>query len=153
MRDYLLSIVGAVLIAVFTDILLPDKWNKYIKVITGLIIISTITSPLSKFHFPDMSDYFYEAQELTKAGEDRQNELVQKELARKICDDIKYRLKEEFNINADIRVTISVNAENEITGVEKIEISGGKIDEKVKARLEEVYSPGEVIADEYKKNH
>ena len=70
MKEYLMRIVGAVLICVFTDMALPDKWSKYIKIITGLIIISTIASPLERPLNLNFTKYFKESEKLEIDGEE-----------------------------------------------------------------------------------
>ncbi len=149
MKQYLMSIIGAVLVAVFSDVVLSEKWSKYIKIITGLIIIGSIITPLEKLNIPAMEDFFGEAEQIAIDGDEYQKKLIIEDLCKKIREDIKIRLRDEFNIEADIEVSVGVNENNEITGVRTIRITGDKIGESVKKRLDEIYAPEEVIIDEY----
>lgn len=145
MRDYLMNIAGAVIITVFADILLPDKWNKYVKIITGLIIISAIASPVkNKINF-DISRFFRESEQIQLQGEDYSKQLMKKELTDRINTDCEQRLKDEFNIPAIVSCKLSINEYNEITGVDIIEITAKGIDSKVIDRLNEIYAPKEVM--------
>ena len=75
-KEYLMNIAGAVIITVFAEVLLPDKWNKYIKIITGLIIISAIAAPIKeKINF-DISDYSADIEDLQTDGEEYSKRLV-----------------------------------------------------------------------------
>ena len=144
-----MSITGAVLTAVMADVLLPDKWRKYVRIITGLIIIATIISPLKSVTIPDISIYKKEADELSYDGEALRRSLIIEELRKNIEADICGRISDELLENVSAEVEISVNENNEITGVEKIKIKGANKVQNVKKILDEVYSPKEVIFDEY----
>lgn len=147
MRAYLMNIAGAVIITVFADVLLPDKWNKYIKIITGLIIISAIASPVkSKINF-DISRFFRESEQLQLQGEDYSKQLIKTELASRINSDCEQRLKDEFNITADVSCSLFVNDYSEITGVDTIEITAKNINSEIIARINEIYAPKEVIVN------
>lgn len=146
-KEYLMNIAGAVIITVFAEVLLPDKWNKYIKIITGLIIISAIAAPIKeKINF-DISDYSTDIEDLQTDGEEYSKRLVIDELCERISTDCEERLSEEFGISAEAECRISVNESNEITGVEAIEITGENISEKAVERIKEIYAPQEVIAN------
>ncbi len=144
MKAYLMKIIGAVLICVFTDMLLTEKWSKYVKIITGLIIISAIIAPLEKPLKLDFKEYFNETNELTINGEEYRFELVKKELENSLSKDIKSRFIEEFNQDIEAQVYISLNEENKISGVKKINLIGN-INQKMIDRINEIYAPGEVL--------
>ena len=69
MNTYLLNLTGAVIITVVLEILLPENWNKYTKIITGLIIISAIAYPIkNKLNF-SVSDSLPGFEEISEQGE------------------------------------------------------------------------------------
>ena len=147
MKGYLMNISGAVIISVFAEILLPGKWSKYIKIITGLIIISAIASPIKeKINF-DISSYYKEVETLQTDATEYKQSLVAAELAKRVNDDCENRLLEEFGINVNVECDISVNEDNQITGVKTVKISGGKISDKAVERIKEIYAPQEVITN------
>ena len=144
-----MSITGAVLTAVMADVLLPEKWRKYVRIITGLIIIATIISPLKSITIPDVDIYKREADELSYDGEALRHRLIVEELQKNIEADICLRIDDELGESVGARVEIAVNANDEITGVERIKITGANEVQNVKEILDKVYSPKEVIFDEY----
>ena len=148
MKGYLMQIVGTVLICVFTDIVLPDKWSKYVKIITGLIIISAIAAPLEKPLNLNFTKYFKESEKLEANGEEYQRLLIKKELENNIATDIKTRISDEFNININADVEIEINDEDKISGIDKISLKGN-INQKIVDRINEIYAPGEIFSDGY----
>lgn len=153
MKSYLMSITGAVLISVFSNVILPEKWNKYIKVITGLIIISTIISPLKISWDFEYDKQFKIPQNIEIDAKDYSLGLIKQELKERVDEDIKKRLKEEFSKNIIADSDIGINLDGEITGVEKIRISGDEISGTAVKRLQEIYAPKEVIVNGKKRNN
>lgn len=148
MKAYLMKIVGAVLICVFTDIALPEKWSKYIKIITGLIIISTIASPLEKPLNLNFKEYFKVSEKLEKTGEDYQISLIRKEFEKNVSNDIKARIYDEFKKEISADVIVSLNNENKISGIRKIKLKG-EINDEILNRIKEIYAPKEILSDGY----
>lgn len=148
MKIYLMKIVGAVLICVFTDIALPEKWSKYIKIITGLIIISTIASPLEKPLNLNFKEYFKVSEQLEKTGEEYQISLIKEEFEKTISTDIKNRIYDEFKKEISADVIVSLNDENKISGIKKIELNGD-INDEILNRINEIYAPKEIFSDGY----
>lgn len=148
MREYLMNIIGAVLISVFCDVLLPDKWSKYVKTITGLVIMAAIISPLGNFEIPDMSEFVRESQNIETKGIDTRNKMIVNELEKNIENDISERFLAEFNIDIKAEAVIQINADNEITGVKSITLRGGNITAQMIERIREIYAPTEVFINE-----
>ena len=99
-----MSIVGAVLILVFSEVILPDKWNKYIKVITGIIIINTIVSPLGIAWNINYSKEFEMPKSIEKESGEYSLDLIKKELKIRVDNDIKKRsFSADFFCYADKR--------------------------------------------------
>ncbi len=144
MKEYLMRIIGAVLICVFADMLLEEKWSKYIKIITGLIIISAISTPLQKPLNLDFKEYFNETKKLEADGTQYSLVLIREELEKSLENDINSRFIEEFNQDIKAQVDVSLNDENKISGVEKINLIGS-INQKMIDRINEVYAPKEVL--------
>lgn len=148
MREYLMNIIGAVLISVFCDVLLPDKWSKYVKTITGLMITAAIISPLGSFELPDMSGFIRESQNIETKGLDTRNKMIVNELEKNIKKDITERFLSEFNADIEAEAVIEINADNEITGVKSITLRGKNITSQMIERVKEIYAPGEVFVNE-----
>lgn len=143
MKSYILTIIGATLLSAFAGNLAPDRWRKYVKIITGLVLIICILSPLKSLVSVDWFEDFSVDEYITNGGK-TQTELVIEELTEKIEQDVEARLKKEYDMNVTARVEISVNTDGEIDGVKKICVTGAKLTEAVRARLTEVYGTAEV---------
>ena len=146
MKAYLLKIIGAVLICVFTDMALPEKWSKYTKIITGLIIISAMVSPLDKIYDSDYFKFNEEIRIFNETGENYTINLLKEELENNIKTDIETRIKDEFNSKIDVDVIVGVNEENKISEVIKINLNGA-ITEQMINRVREIYEPKEVLVN------
>ena len=149
MKSYLLNVICAVLISMFCNILLPKEWGKYVKIITGLIIISAILSPLNfKWSF-DEFNFEQEQAEFKQEAEQYSSSLIKEELKKRIEDDAQKRILEEFDKDVQINAEIQTNAGNEIIGIEKIEIIGKNIGENITQRIIQIYNPTEVSISEF----
>jgi hypothetical protein len=143
MKAYILTVIGATLLSAFAGNLAPDKWQKYVKVITGLVLIICILSPIKSLVSVDLFDDFEISDYDVPKGK-TQAEIVISELEEKICEDIEARMKKEFNISVSAQVEIDVNSEGEIVGVRSIYLTGERITAAAAARLKEIYGAVEV---------
>ena len=137
MKDYIITILGAAVLCGSAHILTPQSWVKYVKIITGLVILSVIASPLTTlFHINIFSDFSVEESYI---NENIQTEAIAKELKMRVEQDINERIQAEFSHKAESEVVISVNEEYEITGVSHIKIITNADKAKVTHRMCEVY--------------
>lgn len=143
MREYILSITAAAVLSSFAAILSPDKWRKYISVITGLVVISCIISPLSKFSKNDLFNGFEYIENNESYSLDMQKEIIIEELQKSIGDDISKRLFDEYGISVNAFAEITINDNNEITGIKKITVKGAKLTPMQKSRLCTIYGISE----------
>lgn len=144
MKTYILKIVGAALIAAFSEYIVPKDWQKYMKLISGFIIISVIISPLSKGFNTDIFPDFEMENEYLEEGTKEMYENIKIQLEENICSDIKLRIKNEFSKEVEAKVTIKVNEEGKIESVQKIELFGEENSE-ITERLKFVYGTEVVI--------
>ena len=144
MKSYLMGIFGAVLISVFTDMILPEKWSKYIKIITGLIIISTIAAPLGKTINFDFEKHFEVPKNIEFDAEEYSLSLVKEEFEKTVSNDISQRMMDEFNKEITAEVEVSVNTENKISGIQTINLIGD-VNNLMVNRINEIYAPREVM--------
>ncbi len=142
MKAYIEAVIGAALICTAADMLAPEKWQGYIRIITGLIILSVILSPVSKLRGIDIIEDF-EAPEPYEEYDERL--MVADALKERIDADVNERLEAEFGItDADADTELELNSDNQIERVKSIRVSGG-IPEAAKKRLAEVYGTEEVM--------
>lgn len=139
MKQYIITIIGATLLSAMANILSPDKWRKYISIITGFIIISCIISPISKLLDMDIFagvDQFYDSRTDYESVE---RDLIVSRLEEEVAADIEKRLKAEFNEDAEATVQLYINENNEIERVSKIVIKGAEKSSVKTKRLCEIY--------------
>ena len=129
MKEYIITIIGATLLSAMAGIIAPEKWRSYVQVITGLVIISCIISPVTAIVKSDIFDGFDSVQENIADSSNMQTELVIEELKNRINEDIKARMECE----------IMVNDEGEITGVDSVRVYGDKLTDRARSRICEVY--------------
>lgn len=143
MKAYILTIIGATLLSAYASNLAPESWRKYVRIITGLVLIICILSPIKSLVSTDLFEDF----DITEFGEvegKTQEEIVVSELGKRIEDDVAARLKKEFDLNVSAEVMISVNEAGEIEGIKEIRTSGDVLTNAAKSRLCEVYGVTEV---------
>lgn len=143
MKAYILTIIGATLLSAYASNLAPDSWRKYVRIITGLVLIICILSPLKTLVGTEWFKDFDIANISGVEGK-TQTELIVSELSKRVETDIEERLRNEFNINVSANVKISVNDKGEIAGVKEICVSGASLSAAAKNRLREVYGTDEV---------
>lgn len=143
MREYILSVIGAAVLSSFASMLSPSGWRKYIGVITGLVVISCIISPLSRLSRADLFKGFGYIENNEEYSLDMQEEIIRGEFSERIGEDISKRLFDEYGIKVSAAAGIKINEKYEIEGIEKIVIKGGRLNAAQKKRICEVYGVGE----------
>ena len=124
MKEYIITIIGATLLSAMAGIIAPEKWRSYVQVITGLVIISCIISPVTAIVKSDVFDGF---------------DSVIEELKNRINEDVKARMEKEFKLSVTAECEIMVNDEGEITGVDSVRVYGDKLTDRARSRICEVY--------------
>lgn len=143
MKAYILTIIGATLLSAYASNLAPDSWRKYVKIITGLVLIICILSPVKSLVSTDLFADF-DINEFGDIEGKTQEELIVAELSERLEADIAERMKNEFNLNVEASVKISINDNGEIEGVKEIRTRGDTLTNAAKSRLCEVYGVAEV---------
>ena len=139
MKQYIITIIGSAVLCTAAHILTPAAWQKYVKIITGLVILSVIAAPIANFtDFDIFSSFSIEESEI---DENLQTDIVAKELKKRVEADIAGRIKAEFSAEAEATVDIGVAQSGEITGVShiKIKLKAGAQKEQIITRMCEVY--------------
>ena len=130
MKEYIITIIGATLLSAMAGIIAPEKWRSYVQVITGLVIISCIISPVTAIVKSDIFDGFDSVQENIADSSNMQTELV--------IEELKNRIK-EFKLSVTAECEIMVNDDGEITGVDSVRVYGDKLTDRARSRICEVY--------------
>lgn len=139
MKAYIISIIGATLLAAMAGILAPEKWRGYVQVVTGLVIISCILAPVTTLVRSDIFSGFENMEDSIAEGEEMQTDMVVQGLKQRVDEDIKARMKKEFGLDVTADCSVRVNDEGEIEGVESVRVTGDKLTDRARGRICEVY--------------
>lgn len=145
MKTYIISIAIASVISAVMSMLAPEKWSKYVGVVTGLVITLCIGRPVLEIMKADVFEGLkFDYSSKTGYSHEEYRREVMAELEKQIAEDVKARLKKEFNADCDITVTLGVNEHNEITGIRKFKIVGDRLDSVARGRLRDIYEVCEI---------
>ncbi|MCH5185352.1 MAG: hypothetical protein J1F64_04415 [Oscillospiraceae bacterium] len=135
MREYITIIAGAAVLSVLADIISPETWKKYIKIVTGIVISCVIIQPAAQIRSINIFTGFeedFEAEEYNAA------EKVADTLCVNIQKDIKERIFEKTGIKTECDVKLSINDDGLIESVDKIYIYGN-IGDEMRKELAYIY--------------
>lgn len=147
MRTYVMLIAGGALLSSLADMLAPEQWRKYIKTLTGIILLSLILSPISDILGSDIFAETLTAEEIEFTPMPL---LVADELSESISKDIEERVAREFGVKSHAAAEIVTNDSGLIEKVGKITVftDSEKIS-AIRSRLCEVYGVDYVEFREY----
>lgn len=124
MREYITVIAGSAILAVFADILSPQQWKKYIKIITGIVVSCVIIQPIAEIRDMDTGEVFGSFQDDIEYREYNILDDVMEEFCMNIKKDIKERVYERSGADIECDVKIKLNDEGLVESVEKVYIYG-----------------------------
>ncbi len=134
MKAYILTVSAAAIMSAFADSLVPKKWQKFVSLFTGALLLITIIMPILKLRGIELSSI--RVPNSTNIEYDIQNE-VETKLKKRVEEDIENRIKDEFGKNISAEAELGIK-DGKIEGVKKIRLDAKK-DERITARLLEVY--------------
>ncbi len=140
MKGYIISVISAALLSGIASLMVPEKWKKYVGLVSGIVILCTVTAPVLRINPDNIFSGFSEMdiEEKIAQGEEMRMDMIEEELTKRINKDIENRLLSEFGAEVKANASVGVNDEGKITGVKAIEVNK-KISEKAAKRLCEVY--------------
>ena len=147
MKDYIIRIVGAALLATLADILSPSDWRKYIAIVSGMIILCTISSPIASIKGIDINLDAVDTEDSAKAGEALYRDRLSAEFSKSIALDIKERIRQEFSKDVSAEVSVRLDDDGKIDKISSIVIKGRDIDQKIADRIAFIYDVDEVVTD------
>lgn len=145
MASYIITIVTATVIAAVISVLTPEGWNKYVGVVTGIVVTVCIARPVISIVNGNFAEDFkisYKTQQTD--GEGVFAKEIKREMEYRIATDIRERLRSEFGRECSASVSVAVKESGEISGVNSIRVRGDRIDNIMIGRLREVYGATEV---------
>lgn len=140
MKQYICTVAAVAIIAALSDILIPKTWQKYTAILTGSILLITLISPLLRIRGitpPQISFPEIEIREYSVTDE------IKAKLKLQVEEDIKKRIKNEFNASVDADINIIVSDGN-IIGVSEIYLYSKEVP-GIAERLREVYGCQNII--------
>lgn len=154
MKEYIISIAAAAVISAVVSIITPEKWSKYVGVVTGLVVVLCIAQPIFSLLDADVfSGIEFQSEKTSVDGTDMLRKEIVKELETRVETDAQSRIKTEFMMDCSVDADVSVNEKGEITGVNNITVySKRRPDTAVMSRLKEVYGVKEVKYGGYNEN-
>jgi len=147
MKEYLMSVIAAALLSGIASLLSPEKWRKYIGIVTGLVLLCSVVSPILRIEADELFVGFEIQDELSFENEEFRMKMIEEELSEKICRDVEERLRTEFGCETEAEVKIGINKEGKITGVEEISVNS-HISNAARERLKEVYGVEKIRVSE-----
>lgn len=141
MNSYMITLISAAVLSALVTILSPEKWRKYINIISGIMIVSVIASPLLQYKEVRL---FVEETGISDIDRYAQQVAVAEELKNRVQEDVLERIYNELKIKINAEVIIDVNENKEICGVREIKIWTQTHQKKIEKILKEVYSPKKI---------
>ncbi len=145
MKAYILKVIGAAMLASVSEFAVPKEWKKYMRLVTGFILISVLMLPLTR-KIPD-TDFFSQFEmtsDLKTDGEQALYKNIKEQFESDIAEDITKRISDEFGKNIKAKVEVKTTADGKIEKVERIELFS-KRDEEIEKRMKFVYGTDEII--------
>lgn len=145
MKSYIISIATATIVSAVISMVTPEKWTKYVGIVTGLVVTICVANPILHLMRSDIFEGFtYNEPAHTSHDNGAFYKEVKKELEKKLSEDIKTRLKSEFNRDCEVYTEVLMSEDGQFKGVDKIHIYGDRTDAVMIGRLYEVYDAEEV---------
>ena len=145
MKAYIISIAVSTVISAVVTMITPEKWSKYVGIVTGLVVTVCIAQPIINLMHADVFEGFsYNVTANKSEGESVLYRQIKTELEKRISEDAKTRLKTEFGRTCEARAEVAITKNGGVPGVKKILVYGDKIDAVVIGRLRDVYGAEEV---------
>ncbi len=136
MGEYIMSLICAGVLCSVAEIISPQKWSKYIKLFTGVIIAVLIISPVRKIDMSMLDDLNIGAYETDYGILKRE---VKEQLAARIEQDIEKRIKDRYGLDSDASAEIETDSDGNIKSVLKIEVKTSADSASAVQMLCEVY--------------
>ena len=136
MGEYIMTLIGAGVLCSMSEIIAPEKWAKYIRLFTGVIIAILIISPIKEIDISIFEDIAYTADEI---NDDLLKSTVKTELEKRIAEDIEQRIMDTFKCKSYAETSVTLNSEGQIEGVESIYVKANVDEIQLKKLLCNIY--------------
>jgi len=97
----------------------------------------------------DVMSGFETSDEIISSGKTLYADTLRLEFSKKVANDVRERIKQEFDKETQVEVEIEVSSEGQIEKISKIIIRGKNLDSAVSDRVSYIYNVDEVILDAF----
>ncbi len=132
MKSYVIMIAGGAMLSAFADIMVPPAWKKYVRIITGFILLAVIMSPAMNITDMNLFEEHFTAEDIQYTP---MPHMVAAELEKSISTDAEKRLEEQLGARCEIDTRVRINSEGQIEAVEEIRVRTEYDDSEVVRRL------------------
>ena len=141
MDKYLTTLITAAVLSAVAKNMSPRRWQKFISIITGIMLVSVIVSPVfeiagvdlfSEFSYSDETDMF------------AQHKEVKAELEKRVSEDAEKRLRDKLQGEYKVETKLLINSNYEIEGVKEMIVWTKEKKNPVREILGTVYSPQKI---------
>ena len=119
MKQYMITVMASAVLSALAQLVSPEKWVKYIRIICGIMIISVIAAPIGELRKIDIFGDYPAKESLDMNA---QKKAVIEEMQSRVSDDVEKRVSDEFSENIKAEVKLKINDNYEIEGVDEINI-------------------------------
>lgn len=148
MKTYILRIAGAALLAVFADMFSPSGWKKYMGIVTGIILMIVIVTPIANLKAGNVLGNCSESEEYTNDGTKLYTDMLKREFSKSVALDVRERILNEFSTDTVVEAEIETDDDGNIEKILKITVSGRDLKKEIADRISYIYEVDEVILND-----
>ena len=148
MKTYILRIAGAALLAVFADMFSPSGWKKYMGIVTGIILMIVIVTPIANLQAGNVLGNCSESEEYTNDGAKLYADMLKREFSKSVALDVRERILNEFSKDTVVEAEIETDDDGNIEKILKITVSGRDLKKEIADRISYIYEVDEVILND-----
>ncbi len=141
MDKYLTTLITAAVLSAVAKNISPQRWQKFISIITGIMLVSVIVSPVFEIAGIDLFSEFSYSDETDMLAQHKQ---VKEELERRVSEDAQKRLTDKLQGEYKVETELLVNSNYEIEGVKEMIVWTKEKKTPIKEILGTVYSPQKI---------
>lgn len=141
MKEYFSLIVSSAVLSGIAECISPDSWKKYLNIITGILMISVILSPIPQIR---KAELFSDLDVSIVYGDKVFKDAIHSQLEKKISKDATERIYNEIGESVTVEAVIEVTDEGEISGVKELLVWTTEKNTEISKILESAYSPSKI---------
>ena len=148
MKTYIIQIVGAAILSVFADMLSPAGWKKHMSIITGIILLTIIVTPLANLRGIDIFYDLNGAKTVSEQGTELYGDMLKSAFSKSVAIDVRDRIRNEFSVETVVEAEVETDGNGNIKKILTIRISGKNLKKEIADRISYIYDVDEVILND-----